>query len=272
MREYKFSDFILIPTPCISFGDVELRYSDDFFEPAEGENAIIEKTWERLLAEDSGRILYDGPMVRLNSFYYDGGKFVMDMQRTSYKYLCGTNLRKPRAEDRYCADGIGICGAIKTADDKLLIGKRSRKVFEYPGYYHVVGGNMEPERHNNEEGIPDPFVAYMMEVAEETGISITGNDIKMTGYCRNLDNHKPEMLFYVNLEVASREIVMDEEHTELLYLEDSEKAICEFLSGNWSNTVPAGKAALAAYGMNSFGSERLNEVIEKFSSNNGGES
>lgn len=252
-------DFYMIPLDGLRQYGIKLIYHDRIFEPSASEADLIEGIWKKLLSEDKNRILYDGPMVRLISFSMESGIPVIEMERTSYRVFCGTNRRIPRAADGDCADGVGICGVVVTGDNKIVIGRRSEKVYEYPHYYHVIGGNMDPDNHRNSYNIPDPFVAFQREVEEETGAMVPLEDIGLIGLARNKSTHKPEFLFMVKVETASEKIEMDEEHGGLKFIEDNRRSLWKFLKNAGKKIVPAGRAALIAYGYKRFGAEWIAE-------------
>ncbi|MCP4634330.1 MAG: NUDIX hydrolase [candidate division Zixibacteria bacterium] len=256
MEPLLFSDFELIPFPFLSQSDIVLKYSDKLFKIPPDEEKKVNEIWEELLSEDNNRILYDGPMVRTKAISGTIDRPVFELERTSYRVLCGTNLRNPRAENRYCADGNGICGLIVTSDNKVILGKRSNKVFEHPGLYHVIGGNMEPELHKNLNNVPDPFIAFQHELKEETGIETSLDNILLIGFARNGFTGKPEFLFYTKVEESSKEIELDDvEHSEILFFENSRDRLVKFTTDNRDIIVPVGKAALTAYGINRNGND-----------------
>ncbi len=246
-----YTDFIILHCDILAREGIELYFSNNAFLPPDRYLPEIERNWRKLLDSPHCRILYDGSMVRLTDFRIEEGKPVFIMELTSYKIFCGTNLRKPPLPLEECANGIGVCGTIITADNRQIIGLRSTKVFEGGNQLHVVGGNLDPQEHlaaDKGSPIPDPFVGWQKEIYEEIGIAVPLEEIKYTGTGRNRLTHKPEITFTANITKPSDLLrPASNEHAQLVFFENSSDGIRDFLEHNWDRITPAGKSAITAY-------------------------
>ncbi|MBD3232823.1 MAG: hypothetical protein GF315_03770 [candidate division Zixibacteria bacterium] len=247
----KYTDFSIPHYDILAREDIKLHFSNNTFQPPERYLPEIERNWRKLLDSPYCRILYDGAMVRLKDFRIEKGKPAFKMELTSYKIFCGTNLRKPPLPSKECANGIGICGTIITADNKQIVGLRSTKVFEGGNQLHVVGGNLDPQEHlatDKESHAPDPFTGWQKEIYEEIGVTVPLEEIRYTGTARNRLTHKPEITFTTNIDITSDNLrPASNEHAHLEFFKNSADGIRDFLQQNWDRITPAGKSAITAY-------------------------
>jgi hypothetical protein len=109
---------------------------------------VIDDAWERATLEPN-RTLFDGPMCRMESWAFAGGRVRVGVSRTSYKQFWGTNLTHPELADRFSpavlANPIGVSPALETADGFLLLGRRNREVAYYPSRVHPFAGGLDPD-------------------------------------------------------------------------------------------------------------------------------
>jgi hypothetical protein len=128
--------------------------------PLPGGDKTITAIWETRLQAQPW--LFDAPKFRLHSATLapidsPRPQLLLHLGLTSYREFLGTNwansaswLREQGATDwgdkqAYLADPLGVGAALVTADDFLVLLRRSWQVAEAPGLVDVPGGHPEPQ-------------------------------------------------------------------------------------------------------------------------------
>lgn len=166
---------------------------------------------------------------------------------TDYKQAYGTNIKNPSFYHEYgeqvMANAIGACCLIELIDGNFLIFKRSLRVLELPGYYHVCGGHINIDESTN--SLLPKFTIYK-EIREELEID-ESHFTKMStlGFVRSLISFKPELLLSVKLNLDTSEIKskpLNFEHSNMLFF--SKVSLESFIINHRDQFVPSGLACI----------------------------
>src|ERR1700722_6348318 len=154
--------------------------------------AIIETSLTSALARLGPR-LYDGPMLRLNSWRIEGDRLCLNLGRTSYKPFMGTNLMHAESADVYgeeiLANPLGLSAALESSDGFLLFGRRNSNVAFYPNRVHPFAGTLEQA---------DVFAGIRQELKEELNlVAIDISDVRCIGLAEDRSIRQPELIFRV---------------------------------------------------------------------------
>jgi 8-oxo-dGTP pyrophosphatase MutT (NUDIX family) len=248
---------------------VQTRWSDQCLRTTPDVAHLIAETWRaaRTEAAERGHEVYPGAMTRLIGWTADDQNLTLDLGPTDYREFVGTNLLNPDLADRYGKDSLanplGISVAVVTADDQLIVQRRSQQVFEYPGYFHVGGGNVEPEDVVG-PAAPGVFATARRELAEEMGIRADAIvELVCLGLAENRTNLKPDLLFEarISLPAAAFASTSHPEYSHLAFIEGAD-GLSGFLVSHASQTSPAGVASLLAVGRRRFGENWYEETME----------
>jgi hypothetical protein len=173
---------------------------------------LIDQAWQRV-SQQPGVHLFDGPMVRLESWRTAGDDLQLTLSRTSYKPFLGTNLYHPELADRYgraiLANPVGVSPALETSDGWLMFGRRNASVAYYPNRVHPFAGALEPR------DACDAFAAVRRELAEE--LSLTDADveeIRCTGIAEDVSIRQPELIFRARVRWTRSEVEVKLDQTE----------------------------------------------------------
>jgi hypothetical protein len=152
----------------------------------------IETAWAAT-TEVPGRILFDGPLCRLESWRVENHKLHLNISRTSYKVFWGTNLSNPDIAAHHgpsaLANPLGLSAALQTSDGYLLMGCRNDKVAYHPGWIHPFAGSAETA---------DVFAGMRRELHEELALTPADiSQIRCVGLAEDLKIHQPELIFHV---------------------------------------------------------------------------
>lgn len=135
--------------------------------------AAIDAAWRQTLARPGVR-LFDGAVGRFEGFRIDRGTLQIDLSRTSYRVLVGTNFTHPEFASTHgvdvMANPIGVSTALITSDGFLMMGRRNASVAYYPNRVHPFAGSLEVRDQI------DLFDDVRRELREE--LSITGAQIE----------------------------------------------------------------------------------------------
>lgn len=212
---------------------------------------LIDAAWQARTKEAStrGQLLFNGPLCRMLDWEVVGGVLTIRFGRTDYRALVGTNIAHPTVPAAFRSDGCGVCSTIETSDGFLLVQRRSDRVFEHPGRFHVVGGSLEP-RDDSHGPHADPFRVMEREIEEELG---AGRDqiaaMSCLGLARDGFTLKPEILLKTRLTIPMAELAgaTSDEHAELIWIRADSASINGWLATHWERVAPAGLACLVAH-------------------------
>jgi 8-oxo-dGTP pyrophosphatase MutT (NUDIX family) len=235
--------------------------------------AIFATAWQEAetAAAAHGRLLYDGALCRLVDWQQTDGQISLCFGPTSYQAFVGSHLRGrdfvTRFGETFMANATGVCVALVTADDELVLQRRSERVFENPGFYHVCGGQLEPIGLSGSRGA-DPFACVRRELLEEFDIPRAEiSSLVCLGLARDLRTLKPEVLFTARTSRTTAEVcaVNHEEFSDLYVVPAVATALSDFLTSNAARIVPVGLACLIRFGAVEFGEEWGEVVAAGFS-------
>jgi hypothetical protein len=230
---------------------------------------LIEESWSARQADAQARnqVLFPGELCRLVNWKESSDTLSITFGSTDYKELVGTNLSNPEIASRfgeeYLSNGTAACSVVVTTDHKLIVQRRNERVYEYPGRYHVCGGNLEPDKCGSSK-CPSPFAEMRKELREEILVeSHCIVDMHCLGIARDSHTLKPEILFETLLSIPSDSIVQGPgpEHQRLLLLEESASEVLEFLISAAEQFVPVGLACLVAWGRRRYGSSWYEDFL-----------
>ena len=227
--------------------DVERRSTPEI-------EALIAETWDARLAgaEASGGMLWSAPMARLVDWRVDAGELTVRLGPTTYRDFVGTNVANPWLADRYgpdhLSDGCGVSALVRTVDGRLVLQRRSRSVFEFPGRIAPCGGALEPSSPDD----PSTTLAAQArrEVHEELGLPPdTISAVTLLGIGRTTDRHKPELVFLAHTTALWSDLRdrRHEEHTALVAVEDTPASVARTLHDDWHDYAPPGLLALTLH-------------------------
>jgi 8-oxo-dGTP pyrophosphatase MutT (NUDIX family) len=204
--------------------------------------ASIAAQWAELVS--TGRYFYDGQLCRLVDYRASEEGIVLTTAPTSYREYHGTH-KIPALDDSHRANPLCACAVVHTADDKLVLGRRSQTLGESCGLWHVIGGHLEAGKHVS-RGRALPGAAIRDELEEELGVSAASiRDLVCLGLSRPEDTLKPELLYYARVGIEFSEVRPDREHTHLEPVEARRAACLDFAEKH--AMVSSGRACLKAY-------------------------
>ncbi len=195
------------------------RKSDPYVEQ------LIEKE-KAILAKKQNHVLFNKSKFRLHSIKVRNGKLILNIGLTDYFEYLITNhtssinrcfiergLKFFQNPDSFLSNALGNVAIISLKDNKYILVRRNKNVHTFVGYYDLPGGHPEPERINplnsSSKGIVNElYGSIKREIQEELNISESNIISVFTiGFLRNFeDGRKPEMLFYVPLDLSSDEV------------------------------------------------------------------
>ena len=227
--------------------------------------AAVARIWEceHALAQDEGKILYNGELGRLVRAEADPDGLRLHLGCTSYREFVGTNLHNATAVGgegaEHFADPLGISAVVVTLDGWLALGRRGRRVAHHPGRLHPFGGMLEPADRRAGGGY-DAFAGAARELMEEAGVRAHEiSDLIVVGMVRDLAIHQPELIFEASIRLSRAELEAvfdprrgDGEHTAIELVADEPEALVAFLERSDSAT-PVAQATLLLRGRHTWG-------------------
>ena len=244
------SYFSILVDKVFSKSEILLEVTDHEVHYPEELKRHIEEVWR--IAQNRGRV-FTGPMSRLFGFKLINSKLKLILGSTNYKEFVGTRTGEifQKYGAKYLANPLAICSVISTTDKVILISKRSG-VESRPGFYHVVGGYLDPYRHCDSKGLPDPFKAITTEILEETGIKEHNiKDIICLGLVYDTVLFHPELTFYTEVTLSFPEIIrlcqLEKETEKMECIPDAPQPIIDFVMLHHKEMAPTGLANIILY-------------------------
>jgi 8-oxo-dGTP pyrophosphatase MutT (NUDIX family) len=210
---------------------------------------LINEAWQEAKLNPTLN-LFNGPVISLlsagmtKSVETGRERLYLKVQASDYKSFYGTNVCNtgPLVKNEL-TNPLAACAVVETTDGTVFVGRRSEKLAETSGLWHVPGGTLS-------EAI-NPIDAMRRELTEE--LNISAEDIQSAvclGFAENLLMKKPEFLCYFHLKLNERqataklaEATDKDEHDEFVFvpLEELEDFILIH------PFAPIGKAAIRLY-------------------------
>ncbi|MCC6422376.1 MAG: NUDIX hydrolase [Phycisphaerales bacterium] len=173
---------------------------------------LIDQTWN-VARQQPGIQLFDGPMCRLESFNATPQSLDLAFSSTSYRIFFGTNMQHPELADQYgpniLANPLGVSCLLETADDWILLGRRSDSVAYYPDRVHPFAGALEPADNG------DVFAAARRELCEELNLKESHlKKMSCLALVRDSRLNQPELIFSARTTRTLRQLEKLMDHTE----------------------------------------------------------
>lgn len=228
---------------------------------------LITEQWERRLvqAQQTGQMLFNGALARYVSHHVADDSLHITVGSTCYRDFVGTNLYNNHRVDELgwhrFGNPLGTTGLLITADDQIILGRRSQRVAFHGGYLHTIGGALEMQDIDDPADI-DAFAALLRELGEE--VALAADEITAThcmGLIRDTDIHQPELLFDVHLGLAASDVCArldhddtKQEHVRLECCPNRPHAIVDFLRAA-RPVAPVAIATMMIHGMLTWGEQ-----------------
>jgi len=239
---------------------------------------LIEEVWtekEKQLIRKDG-LIFPGDLCRLIRYERNDDDLQLNLGRTHFKELLGTNLSHPIIHrllgEEYMSNGLGVRAVIRTADEKIIIGQRSEKVVEAAGYYHLCGGYIDPLKHISGDH-PDPYISIKIHMEEELGIPESAiRHLRCLGVVSDCETMKPEVMFEAEIDLTFRKILLNMDkaarsavHSELFGIMAVRASLRGFLAGNRRKIAPTGQGCLWIYGIDrGYWPEEKKSILKKY--------
>lgn len=239
---------------------------------------LIEEVWEKRVKRLTRRegLIFPGNLCRLIQYELVEDELRLQLGRTHFKELLGTNLSHPIVHrvlgEEYMSNGLGVRAVIRTADEKIIIGQRSEKVVEAAGYYHLCGGYIDPAKHVREER-PDPYEAMKAHIKEELGIPMKAiRHLICLGLVIDSETIKPELMFEAEIDLTFRKVLLNMSkatrnvaHSELFGIMAVRASLRGFLAANRRKIAPTGQACLWVHGIKrGYWPEEKKGILKKY--------
>ncbi|MGA2233261.1 MAG: hypothetical protein ABSH22_20350 [Tepidisphaeraceae bacterium] len=195
------SDFTIHFAGNFTPEQIQTSWTDKPFTVTPDVAALVESAWQTAMSRP-GVHLFDGPMVRLDSWQLDNDHLILKLGHTSYKVFLGTNLSHPELADTLgpvaLANPLGLSAALESSDGFLLLGRRNAKVAYYPNRVHPFAGSAEGG---------DLFAEMRRELMEELSLHDAEiADLRCIGLAEDRSIRQPELIFLVRSTLAREQI------------------------------------------------------------------
>ena len=230
----------------ISRQELTANYDPDRFTAVFSEKAQdhIDLMWRerRAVALQRGVSLFNAPLIRLNKFQSgNNGALHIELDNTDYKQYIGTRSADFTGQR---ANPIGTCLIPITSDGFIPLGRRSLQAEVNAGKYFTFGGFLEADT-DMRGGVPDLFACMQREMREETGLTISPDNLTLISIIEDVIHCHPEFSFISRLDVDSvmfRNMSWQNELNSLSFVAVEE--LPDFVARNSAEIVPTLRGAL----------------------------
>lgn len=216
-----------------------------------GWQQAIDAAWEALDPNPH----FNGCIARLEQWSVREGLLHLTLRPTDYKTLLFSNGHADRIIGRWGEEALsralGISAVVCSADQRIILMRRSARVGEYPGYYDVFGGHIDV---GAGEAPADPFGSMAAELSEELALDGGSYQLTCIGLLQTRLTHKPELLFFARCDDTSEAIIRRAasapdrfEYTRLRCVDNTADSLADFLRAEGDRTSPSAYGALEIY-------------------------
>lgn len=198
--------------------------------------------------------VFDGKLCRFEALHVHDGHLTIDLSRTSYRIVVGTNFMHPEFAAQFgpqvMANPVGVSAGLITADGYVMMGRRNRSVAYYPDRVHPFAGSLEVEDRI------DLFGNVRRELKEEISLG-PAEIIRVVcmGVAEDARLVHPETIYmaWTTLTRPQVESQIDaDEHHNAWSVPVNADAIVQQLKAN-PELTPIARAVLLAHGRDAFG-------------------
>ncbi len=174
----------------------------------------INKEWNKRKKENKD--IFSGTLCRLSNYSIENGSLVLELGRTCYKELVGTNYlstfdraflnylktlgEKEGDPYRYFSMALSVSGVVETKDNYVLITRRSKKVESCKNSFHTVAGQVEPGKLLRK--------SMVAELKNEAGLKENEYKLHFAALIINNQNFKPELIYVAKSKVNLADILL----------------------------------------------------------------
>ncbi len=174
--------------------------------------ANAQKFWQEFVKPG----MYNGKLARLSAWTIKSDTLELELGVTDYctQVYCNHHLETVLQNwgENSLSYALGISAVVETQDNDILLMKRSRYLGEYPGFVDVFGGHIEIAADKSMP--PSIDDAMLTELNEELGIEKQLLRIEPLGLVESLPNRKPELVFFCQLNVSTKQVMDCVQHAQ----------------------------------------------------------
>jgi hypothetical protein len=206
--------------------DIHLKFDTSFNRKKNSKIDEIVNRYKSSIEKQVNKNLYNKPKFRLHSVINSNGKPTLNIGMTDYyeylitnhnseinEFLVEIGNKEYQDADAFLSNALGNVSILLTLDGKIALLKRSNYVQTFIGYNDLPGGHPEPGNINPGDYSANTIKAELFnsikqEIWEELNIAedhLIG--VFNIGYLKSYeDGCKPEMIFYIPLNLTSEDI------------------------------------------------------------------
>jgi len=183
--------------------DVDILWQPSPLSLPEVMNEEIEHHWQTLSKE----YIFNGSLARLEHWAATPVHCQFVLRPSNYQTLLYSNHHVQHIKEKwgfqYLSRALGVSAVMVSADNRLLLMKRSAFVGESPNCYDLFGGHVDIA----ENGTPCVFRAMAQELQEEVGLEPDDHDLSLLGLIETTATKKPELVFQAKTTKTANEII-----------------------------------------------------------------
>jgi 8-oxo-dGTP pyrophosphatase MutT (NUDIX family) len=266
--------FLLYATGRYAAGEVVVTWRDEPRPSTPEIDAIIEEAWPEWLArcERNGTICFNGQLLRYLRHRADNGQLTIEVGPTDFAAFIATNYLNHMRINEFglenCSNPVGSSVLLITADEQLVMGRRSHRVACHAGCVHAVGGGLEAGE-VRENGQLDVFESIKREMREELRIDDEQiEEIVSLGLVTDRVVYQPELVFEARISCTVNDLkgrlrpgAADEEHACLVTCADRPDAVLPFIRET-PRVVPITACTLCEHGRHAYGEQWYRETLD----------
>ncbi|NLF31626.1 MAG: hypothetical protein GX591_12155 [Planctomycetes bacterium] len=247
---------------------IDVAWTDEPRPTSDALERHIAAVWLRRTG--GGERLWNGPLCRLVAWSARTDQLTLTVGPTDYRAFLGTNLCGPDFHGgpggARAADPVGVSVLVRSADRRIVLGRRGARVAYNAGRVHPIGGCMEPP---GPPSPPNPAATVLAELREE--LAVDGRRVggmRCLGMAHDKFIAQPELIFEVEtacpadvLRRRRRTAADAAEHTDLFVADDDGDVLERLLAAGRTDFSPIAVAALLLHGHLHWGDRWLASAV-----------
>lgn len=213
--------------------------------------------WQRAL--ESEKKLFNGPLASLLDSIVQKEMLILTLEQTCFRDQMYSNHKMAdwlaSGHSHLATRGLGISAVVETADEQILLIRRSEKVDGHAGFLDVIGGHVHPVEHAPDGARPDVFFAIEDEIRCELGVPVEAiAETVCIGLAEDCGWCKPELVFVSKVALPKQHIIACSasaeerfEYSEILAVPANFRGVHAFLENSAMHCTPSAEGSLHLY-------------------------
>lgn len=213
--------FDIVSNKPFKRSDLFILWEDYLPEISPARKQLEEYYWESYQKQNPQSFIFNGILCQLRQFNFSHSPVQLTLGPIHFRSHLfsiqkGQNLSD---NEEYKMMGLGVSSVLISSDNQIVFIKRSREVAANAGQFDVLGGHIDPEKHESLQSggelVPDPFVAIFQELVEEINLNLDDiANLEGLGLISNSLTSQYELVFRCYTAIDTKTIIQQAQNAQ----------------------------------------------------------